>query len=168
MSISETLLPELDHEMATTRRVLERVPIAEKGDWQPHEKSMTLSRLSNHVGELPGWLVTTLTSEALDMAPLEGPKYVSPSHATNEDLLASFDALVTAGRAALAAASDEDLFVPWALQMGGQDLFKIPRVAVLRTWVFNHMVHHRGQLTVYLRELGVPVPSIYGPSADEG
>lgn len=162
MSISETLLPELDHEMATTRRVLERVPIAEKGDWKPHEKSMTLSRLANHVAELPGWLTVTLTSESLDLA-----GYASPSHATNEELLASFDALVSAGRAALAAASDEDLFVPWALGMGGQEFFKIPRVAVLRTWVFNHIVHHRGQLTVYLRELGVPVPSIYGPSADE-
>ncbi|HXU34593.1 MAG TPA: DinB family protein [Thermoanaerobaculia bacterium] len=162
MSISETLLPELDHEMATTRRMLERVPIAEKGDWKPHEKSMSLSRLANHVAELPGWLTVTVTSEALDLA-----NYSSPTHATSEALLASFDALVTEGRAALAAASDEDLFVPWALQMGGQELFKIPRVAVLRTWVFNHIVHHRGQLTVYLRELGVPVPSIYGPSADE-
>ncbi|MEP7013480.1 MAG: DinB family protein [Acidobacteriota bacterium] len=168
MSISETLLPELDHEMATTRRVLERVPIAEKGDWLPHEKSMSLNRLANHVAELPGWLAMTMKTEALDLAPLEGPKYTSPTLATNEALLASFDALVTEGRAALAAASDEDMFVPWALQMGGQDLFKIPRVAVLRTWVFNHIIHHRGQLTVYLRELGVPVPSIYGPSADEG
>ncbi|HEV7668870.1 MAG TPA: DinB family protein [Thermoanaerobaculia bacterium] len=167
MSISETLLPELDHEMATTRRVLERVPVAEKSDWQPHEKSMTLNRLANHVAELPGWLTMTLTSEALDLAPVDGPKHASPTHATNEALLAAFDAHVAEGRAALVAASDEDLFVPWALQMGGQDLFKIPRVAVLRTWVFNHIIHHRGQLTVYLRELGVPVPSIYGPSADE-
>lgn len=163
MSISQTLLPELDHEMATTRRVLERVPMAEKSDWKPHEKSMTLSRLANHVAELPGWLTTTLTSESLNLA-----GYAAPTHATNEALLAAFDALVADGRAALEAASDEDLFVPWALQMGDQEFFKIPRIAVLRTWVFNHIIHHRGQLTVYLRELGVPVPSIYGPSADEG
>lgn len=163
MSISQTLLPELDHEMATTRRVLERVPLAEKGDWKPHEKSMSLSRLANHVAELPGWLTVTMTSDSLDLA-----GYSAPSLATNEALLASFDALVADGRAALAAASDEDFFGSWALRMGDQEFFKIPRVAVLRTWVFNHIIHHRGQLTVYLRELGVPVPSIYGPSADEG
>ena len=163
MSISQTLLPELDHEMATTRRVLERVPLAEKGDWKPHEKSMSLSRLANHVAELPGWLTVTMTSDSLDLA-----GYSAPSHATNEALLASFDALVADGRAALEAASDDDFFGSWALRMGDQEFFQLPRVAVLRTWVFNHIIHHRGQLTVYLRELGVPVPSIYGPSADEG
>ncbi len=167
MSISQTMLPELDHEMATTRRVLERVPLAEKGDWKPHEKSMTLSRLANHIAETPGWLSMTMKTDSLDVAPVDGPKYVSPSFATTEELLAAFDANVVEARAALAAATDQELALPWALQAGGEDMFKMPKVAVVRTWVLNHVIHHRGQLSVYLRELNVPVPSIYGPSADE-
>ncbi len=167
MSISQSLLPELEHEMATTRRVLERAPIADKGDWKPHEKSMTLARLANHVAELPDWLTMTLTSEVFDMAPVDGPKHVSAAHATTEELLSAFDASVSAAHAALSTATDPDMFVPWSLQSGGQEFFKLPRIAVIRTWVLNHIVHHRGQLTVYLRELDIPVPSIYGPSADE-
>jgi uncharacterized damage-inducible protein DinB len=167
MSLSAMLLPEYDHEMAGVRKTLERVPL-ERGDWAPHAKSMKLGALASHLAEIPGWVASTFASSELDLAPPDGPKYESRLHTSREELLAAFDEAVVKGRAALAAASDEDFGKPWSMLMGGQLLFTMPKGAVIRTWVLSHAIHHRAQLGVYLRLLGIPVPGLYGPSADEG
>jgi uncharacterized damage-inducible protein DinB len=164
MAIKDALLPEFDHEMATTRALLERVPV--DADWKPHAKSMTLGRLSAHVSEIPGWGTTTLTSTELDFNPPGGSPYVSPTYDTTAALVQAFDDNVAAARSAIAAASDADMMVPWTLKNGGQTVLTMPRVAVLRSFVMNHLIHHRAQLGVYLRLKDVPLPSTYGPSAD--
>jgi uncharacterized damage-inducible protein DinB len=160
MSISETFLPEFDLEMTTTRRVLERVP-TDKGDWKPHPKSFSAGHLAQLVSWMPGWIVQALKETKLDLS--GAPKY---SLEKTEDLLATFDQNVKDAKAAFAAAKDADYMVPWSLTMGDRVLMTMPRVGVVRQTI-NHLVHHRGQLTVYLRLLDVPVPSIYGPTADE-
>ncbi|MGK2962644.1 MAG: DinB family protein [Gemmatimonadaceae bacterium] len=160
MTLSETLLPEFDQEMATTRRVLERVP-TETGEWKPHDKSFSLAHLAQLVATMPGWITKTVSGEDIDLA--GGPGY---STQTTESLLSQFDRHVTEARAAIEAASDDDFALPWSLKMGGEILFTLPRSVTTRTHI-NHLVHHRGQLTVYLRLIDVPVPSIYGPTADE-
>lgn len=160
MSIGESLLSEFDTEMATTRRVLERVP-GDKGAWKPHEKSFPLGHLAQLVASMPGWVTSTLHSTDLDLASFQG--YTLQS---TKALLRDFDRNVREARAALAAAKDADFGVPWSLRSGAQVFFTLPRAAVVRQNL-NHLVHHRGQLTVYLRLLDVPIPSIYGPSADE-
>jgi uncharacterized damage-inducible protein DinB len=167
MSISQIMLPEFDHEAINTRKVLERLP-DDKWDWKPHEKSGTLSWLANHVAELNNWTAVTINSDQLDFAPVNGPAYVSPKSANRKELLAVFDKYTADAHAALAAATDEHLQKPWTLLVGGQVLFTLPRAKVIRDFAFNHLVHHRGQLTVYLRLLNVPLPPIYGPTADEG
>jgi uncharacterized damage-inducible protein DinB len=160
MSIAEDLLPEFDYEMATTRRMLERVP-SEQGPWKPHPKSFPLGHLAQLVATMPGWFVGILRDTKIDLA--ASPGY---SFQTTETLLGQFDQLVGAAREALASARDEDFAVPWSLVAGEQVLFTSPRREVV--WqTINHLVHHRGQLSVYLRLLDVPVPSIYGPTADE-
>ena len=164
MSLSQSMLPEFDHEMASTRRVLERVP-AEKFSWLPHEKSMSFQRLAAHVAELPAWATMTINTSELDFAT---SPYTSPKAATNQDLLDIFDRVSAEARVALAGVSDEELFKPWTLRNGEQVIFTMPKIAVLRTSVMNHLIHHRGQLTVYLRLNDIPVPGVYGPSADEG
>ncbi|HEX4962691.1 MAG TPA: DinB family protein [Thermoanaerobaculia bacterium] len=162
MSISASLLPEFDHEMANTRRALERVPM-DKYDWQPHPKSFTLGKLATHLATLPGWTGVTISTSELDISqPFDQPK---PT--TTEELLAVFDKNVTEARAALAGVADDVLFQPWTLRAGEHTIFTMPKVAVLRGFVFSHIIHHRGQLTVYLRLNDVPVPALYGPSADE-
>ncbi len=166
MSISASLLPEYDHEMAITRKHLERTPLAQK-DWKPHTKSMTLGALAGHLAEIPAWTAGTMMGTEFDVAPKGGPAYAPPVFATVNEMLASFDAHVKAGREALVAAKDADFMVPWSLKMGGETLFTLPRLGVIRTWVLNHSVHHRGQYSVYLRLCDVPVPQTYGPSADE-
>lgn len=166
MSIAESLLPEFDHEMATTRTLLERVPDG-KGDWKPHQKSMALGYLASHIATLPGWAVSTLQQTELDMNPPGGVKYVAvPEFNSTQDRLAAFDATVKGAHEAIAAAPDSDLGVMWSLKNGGETIFSLPRVAVLRSFIMNHIIHHRGQLSVYLRLLDVPLPSIYGPTAD--
>jgi len=162
MTIAEGLVPELDHEFATTRRVLERVP-EDKLGWKPHEKSMTLGRLAGHVAELPGLGQMVLESEKF-VAGNGGKPFVASSR---EDVLKVFDERAAALRAKLASSSDGDLYVPWSLEAQGKTVFTLPRVAALRGFMLSHLVHHRGQLTVYLRLNDVAVPSIYGPSADE-
>ena len=166
MSIAESLLPEFDHEMATTRKVLERMP-AEKADWKPHPKSFSLSALCLHLADLGTWAVKMLTSTELDINPPGGGSYARPAFESKEALLKSFDETAAAARAAIAKASDAEFMVGWTLKNAGEPVFTLPRVAVIRSWVMNHSVHHRAQLSVYLRLLDVPVPSIYGPSADE-
>jgi uncharacterized damage-inducible protein DinB len=167
MAMKDALLPEFDNEMATTRRVLERVPLAD-GDWKPHDKSFSLGALAGHVSNIPTWAPLILGGDAFDMA---GGATGGPSrraHTATVSLLAEFDANVVAARAALASADDAALMRTWSLKNGEQFFFTLPKAVVLRNFVFNHLVHHRGQLSVYLRLRNVPVPSIYGPSADEG
>lgn len=160
MSIAEDLLPEFDQEMVTTRRLLERVP-SERGTWKPHPRSFALGHLAQLVSWMPGWIANTLTEPELDIQ--KAPGY---SFETTETLLAGFDRNVRDARAALEAAKDEDFGQAWALKRGPQVLFTAPRRIVVRNHI-SHLSHHRGQLTVYLRLLDVPIPSIYGPTADE-
>jgi len=167
MSISQALLPEFDHEMANTRKSLERVP-EDKFGWKPHEKSMPMGNLAVHLATLPGWTVQTLQQESLDLAPPDGEPFKLPEAKNTKEVVAMFDQNVADARAALAEATDEQLMKPWSLLMTGKTIFTLPRVAVLRGFVMNHSIHHRAQLGVYLRLNDVPVPSIYGPSADEG
>jgi uncharacterized damage-inducible protein DinB len=163
MPLRDTLLPEFDHEMGTTRRLLERVP-ADYG-WKPHDKSMSLGQLATHVANLPRWTNFTLEANALDLdVPIDRPAEAT----STKELLSTFDRNVTAARAAIAAAGDGELMAHWTLRRGARELFTLPKIAVLRSFVVNHIIHHRGQLSVYLRLKDVPVPSIYGPSADEG
>lgn len=160
MSIAESFLPELDIEMPTTRRLLERVP-GDKPDWKPHPKSFSIAHLAQLVARMPGWLTGTMKHTERDLQKFAG--YSNEKPAT---LLAEFDRNVSEARIALAGASDADFSVPWSLKTGGHVIFTLPRVAVMRQNI-NHLVHHRGQLSVYLRLLEVPLPSIYGPTADE-
>ncbi|HET9440065.1 MAG TPA: DinB family protein [Longimicrobiales bacterium] len=161
MSISEELLPEFDEEMRVTRRVLERVP-DDKGAWKPHPKSFSLAHLAQLVSWMPGWIANALQETELNLA--SAGKY---SVERTEKLLAGFDKVVKEARAAIVAAQDADYGVDWSLKHGDNVLFTAKRKAVVRQTI-SHLSHHRGQLTVYLRMLDVPVPSIYGPTADEG
>jgi uncharacterized damage-inducible protein DinB len=164
--ITQGLLHELEMEMPSTRKTLERIP--EKFDWAPHQKSMTLGRLAQHLSELPDWAVKAISLDELDLAP-PGVQPPPPQVATSrEQVLANFDKNLAGARAALAGTNDEHLMKPWSLKMGGKTILTMPRVAVLRNFVLNHNVHHRAQLGVYLRLNNVAVPSVYGPSADEG
>lgn len=163
MSLAQSLLPEFDQEMATTRRCLERVP-EDKLSYQPDPKSMTLARLAGHVAEMPGWGAVTVNTPALDFAKGD---YKPTEMTSRTQILAAFDKIVAESRAAIAGASDEHLMQPWSLKQGDTVLFTLPRIGVLRSMVLNHTIHHRGQLSVYLRLTGAKVPSLYGPSADE-
>lgn len=167
MPINQALLPEFDQEMANTRKTLERVP-EDKFAWKPHEKSFSMVALATHLATLPSWGALTIQKDSIDIAPVgEAPPANEPAKSV-ADLLERFDSNVATTRAALAAASDEDLLKTWTLLKGGQKIFSLPRVAALRSFVMNHNIHHRAQLGVYLRLNDLPVPSIYGPSADEG
>lgn len=160
MSIAETLFSEFEQEMKTTRRMLERVP-TEKGQWKPHEKSFSLGHLAQLVSWMPGWITNTLTSDSLDIGGQSGYSYEK-----TETILDVFDRNVREAREAIAAATDADMAKPWSLKMGDKVLMTSPRGVTARQHL-NHLVHHRGQLSVYLRLLDIPVPSIYGPTADE-
>jgi len=167
MSYSETILPEFDQEMASTRKVLERVP-EDKLEWRPHPKSNTIGWNANHLADMPGWVVNTLTATSLDIAPVGAPPYSMPKIASRQDILAKFDKNVAEARRALAAAKDNEMGVGWSLLKGGQTLFTMPRRSVIRTFVMNHIIHHRAVLCVYLRLNNIAVPGMYGPSGDEG
>ena len=156
------LLPEFDHEMAGLRKALERIPADQLG-FKPHEKSWTMQQLAGHLAQLPGWTQVTVTTTELDLA----QPWEQPPLDTRDQILAVFDDQVAQARAALEGASAEDLMIPWSLKMGDEVIFSMPRIAVLRSFVLNHVIHHRGQLTVYLRLTGGSVPALYGPSADE-
>ena len=160
--MKQTAIPlaEFDTEMATTRRLLERVPAA-KGAWKPHDKSFALGHLAQLVSSMPSWISRTLLDTSIDLARGEGYSF-QPT----ETLVSAFDENVRAARAALESVAGPDLDVSWSLKMGDQVLMTMPRGEVTRQHL-NHLIHHRGQLSVYLRLLDVPVPSIYGPTADE-
>jgi uncharacterized damage-inducible protein DinB len=167
MKLSEMLLPEFDHEMAGTRKTLERVP-TEKFDWKPHEKSWAMGGLATHLATIPFWATMTVERDSVDINPPGGEPLRNPQAASREEVLETFDKNLVAARAAIAGASDEHLTQPWTLLSGGRAIFTMPRVTVLRSFVMNHNIHHRAQLGVYLRLNDIPVPSLYGPSADEG
>lgn len=166
MSISQSLLPEFEHEMAGLRRVVERIP-ADSLDFRPHPKSFSLHDLVNHLVTVPGWTVTTMKETELDFGLPETQARQPKPSTTVEGWLRTLDAGVEAALEALIQASDEDFRVIWTLKNQGEVVLSMPRIAVYRGFVMNHMIHHRAQLTVYLRLLDVPVPSLYGPSADE-
>ena len=162
MALIDSLLPEFDREMTLTRKVLERVP-DDKREWQPHPKSFSLGALASHVANLPVWGTETMTKSEVD---LTGDQRHAPLASTSE-ILAAFDRNVAAARSALNGKTDAELAAMWSLKRNGSTLFTMPKTAVWRSFVVSHLIHHRAQLTVYLRLLDVPVPSIYGPSADE-
>jgi uncharacterized damage-inducible protein DinB len=159
-SIAQAFIAELEMEMPPTRKLLERVP-GDKADWKPHPKSFALGHLAQLVARMPGWVTHTMKQTSLDLS--SGPKYSLEKTAT---LVAEFDRGVKEAKDVLAKAKDDDFIVPWSLTMGDRVLMTMPRLAVMRQNI-NHLSHHRGQLTVYLRLLDVPIPSIYGPTADE-
>jgi uncharacterized damage-inducible protein DinB len=163
MSIAAALLPEFDREMGVTRRLLERVPDGQFA-WKPHGRSMTLGRLAEHLAQLPDWATITITQSGIEMGP-PPPDHRPP--ATRAEVLGLFDHNVAKARATLAGRSDPELMAPWTLKAQGKEVFTMPKAVVLRSFVLNHLVHHRGQLTVYLRMHDIPIPSIYGPSGDE-
>jgi uncharacterized damage-inducible protein DinB len=167
MSYAEAILPEFDQEMAHTRKVLERVP-DDKLDWKAHPKSNTIGWNANHLAEMPGWVMNTLSAPSLDIAPVGGPPYQSPKRGSRREILEVFDKNVAAARKALAAAKDAEMEQNWSLLKGGQTMFAMPRRAVIRNFVINHIIHHRAVLCVYLRLNNIPVPGMYGPSGDEG
>jgi uncharacterized damage-inducible protein DinB len=164
-SMAQALLPEFDHEAAVTRTVLERVPDAQAA-WRPHPRSMTLGELATHLANIPAWAILALREPGFDLAPPGEPPYVPPAWESLARTLALFDEKIARARAALAATSDLELAQPWTLKKGGIKVLTAPRGSVLRSFVLNHSVHHRAQLGVYLRMLDVPVPAMYGPTAD--
>ncbi|MGE5486626.1 MAG: DinB family protein [bacterium] len=163
LTLSQVYLPEFDQEMANTRRVLERVP-DDKLDYTPHPKSKPMAWLANHVATIPEWVPYVIDCDSLDLAAMP-PRPSLPS--SREQLLAAFDAAVAVAREKLSGASDEHLLAPWRLKMGENVIFEMPRASVYRTVVLNHLIHHRGQLTIFFRLNDVPLPALYGPSADE-
>jgi uncharacterized damage-inducible protein DinB len=162
--LAQTLLPELDHELVLTRRLLERLPEEHFG-WQPHAKSMTLIQLASHTANVLAWVAPTFDTPEYDMAS-EADEEDAPA-TSRAALLERLEANGAAARATLANADAEDFAYVWTFRNGEQVLFSQPRAEVVRTYFLSHLIHHRGQLSVYLRLLDVPVPSIYGPSADE-
>ena len=161
MPLAQSLLPEFDHEMATTRTLLTCVPEAH-ADWKPHARSMSLGQLSSHLANVAYWGVITLQQHEFDL----GISPLSPAFESLGATLALFDARVATTRGLLVEAPDVALLVPWTLKKAGHTLFSMPRIAVFRSFVMNHMIHHRGQLSVYLRLQDVPLPAMYGPTAD--
>jgi len=166
VSIAQALLPEFDHEMANTRKFLSRIP-DDKLDWKAHEKSWDLRSITTHLANMPKWTVMTMTDTSFDMAPLGGEQIREEPIDSVEGALEMFDANVAAAREAIANAGDEAMMTSWSLLKGGEEIISMPRIAVLRSFIMNHMIHHRGQVTVYLRLNDLPVPALYGPSADE-
>ena len=164
MGLCERLAAEMRQEAKTTRRLLERVPEG-SFDWKPHEKSMTLGRLAAHVAELPELVVVALTHDEFDFATSGWQPFVPRNTA---ELLEKFDRNIEEAAGLLEQHSDERMGEMWKLQSNGRVMFEMPRAGVVRSVGLNHVIHHRGQLSVYLRLLDVPLPSIYGPTADEG
>ncbi len=162
MPLVDALVPEFDHEMTTTRKLLERLPEG-KFEWKPHPRSMSLGDLATHVATIPYWGEVTLTQPEIDLG---GADRAEPAK-SRADVLARFDKHVTATRAALVTKSDAELMSPWSLKNSGHTMFTMPKAVVWRSFVMNHVIHHRAQLSVYLRMHDVPLPAMYGPTADE-
>ncbi|MGH9401006.1 MAG: DinB family protein [Terriglobia bacterium] len=167
MKMTDLFLAELEREAAGTRRVLERVPEG-RNDWKPHEKSMQLGYLAGLVASMPSWIAMMVNKDEMDITSPEGAKYKPQAFTTSRGLVHLFDQSLTDAREALTKTTDEHLVKPWRFVVGGHVAAEQPRYIMIRDSVLNHLAHHRGQLTVYLRLCGAPVPAIYGPSADEG
>jgi uncharacterized damage-inducible protein DinB len=167
MAIRDAFLPEFEHEMSTTRKTLERVP-EDKLSWKPHNTSMEMGRLAGHIAEMAGFAAATFQGDSFDFQPAGAPPMKPTVMTSRQQILGTFDKNVADARAAISKASDEDLQKVWTLLNGGKTFFAMPRIQVLRGMILNHVIHHRGQLSVYLRMNQVPIPSIYGPSGDEG
>lgn len=165
MKLSEFFLAQLEREAPLNQRALERVPEG-RSDWKPHEKSMPIGYLSALVAAMPSWIAMMVDQDELDLAPLGGPGERPKPPGNNRELLTAHEDAVAKGRASLRNTTDEHLMTPWRLLVGGRVVMENPRHVVLAD-TFGHLAHHRGQLTVYLRLLGAPVPAIYGPSADD-
>jgi uncharacterized damage-inducible protein DinB len=163
MPLIDGMLRELEEEARTTRRVLERVPDNRLG-WRPHEKSRTLGQLALHIAMVPGSVAEFVASPSPAQAPQFGP---DPSPTCSSDLMPALDQSIAKAKKVLGGMDDATLMATWRMMHGERELFAVPRAAMLRSIMLNHWYHHRGQLTVYLRELGVPLPSVYGPTADE-
>lgn len=167
MSTRTTILAEFDPEWANARQLVALAPEA-RASWKPHAKSMSLGDLVTHLSNLPTWVERTLRATELDLAPPGGPQWTPPKFESMKATLATLDKNVAAARECIATTGDADFDVPWTLKKAGVALFTLPRSACLRSFVMNHMIHHRGQLTVYLRLCDVALPSTYGPTADVG
>lgn len=163
MKLSDAMVAEFGQEAKTTRKLLERIP-DDKLSWKPHPKSMSMGGLGTHIAHLPEWAATIVNERELDLEKVDSRV---PERKSRKDLLDYFDSNVETFQKLLAGKPDEELFLTWTLKSGGHVVVELPRVACLRTFILSHVVHHRGQLSVYLRENDIPVPSIYGPSADE-
>jgi uncharacterized damage-inducible protein DinB len=166
MNYAESILPEFDREIANTRKVLERVP-EDKRDWQAHLNSQTIGWNANHLAEIPGWVAGILTGPAWDIAPVGGEPYQAPKLTSRQEILDLFDRNVAAARKAIAAVKDDQLLQPWSLLKAGTPFFTMPRATMMRSFVLNHLIHHRAILCVYLRLNNIPVPGMYNPSGDE-
>lgn len=164
MAIKDGLLPEFDHEMGTTRRLLERTPESEF-EWKPHDKSFSLGQLAGHIANIPHWCDAILQNTVFDVATVNDTRPKAPQSIAS--LLEQFDKTVAAARAGLASTGDAEMLTPWTFKNGGHVVFTMPRIAAIRSFIMNHLIHHRGQLSVYLRLKNVPLPAIYGPTADE-
>jgi uncharacterized damage-inducible protein DinB len=163
MPQNHSLIAEMQREAAHTRKILERVPV-DQNDWTPHPKSMKLGRLATHVAELPGWVTMTMATDELDWAQFDYKPYVA---ASSQELVEKLDELVTQAVAILETCTDEDFEKPWTMRNGDNIFFTMPKHVVLRSFALSHQYHHRAQLGVYLRLLDIPLPGIYGPTADE-
>lgn len=166
MRIGESMLTEFDMEMAGTRKVLARIP-DDKLDWKIHERSNAIGWVANHLADIPAWVEMTISHDSLDVEPVPGQPYKSPNESTIEAIIALFDKNVAQARTLLQDVEDAALHEPWKLLKQGEELMTMPRLAVLRLWVLNHSIHHRAHLCVYLRVNDIPVPGLYGPSADD-
>jgi len=166
MSIAESILPEFEHEMAGTRKTIERAP-DDKWGWKAHPKSNSIGWVVSHLAEIPGWVEPTLTGESWDIQPPGGEPYHTHQVANHQEALAIFDKNVAEAQRAIAATPDTEYYKNWSLLMNGEAVITMPRIGVIRAWVLNHTIHHRAILTVYLRLNDVPVPGLYGPSGDE-
>lgn len=165
MKMTEMFLAQLDREGPRTRRVIEQVPEG-RDDWKPHEKSMTLGRLTVTVAGIPSWFVMMVNDDQLDVSPPGGPTYSPPPMRTRDERVKALEDGIAAARAAFAGTTDDHLMKPWRLLAAGKVMSEVPRHVMIHD-TFMHLAHHRGQLTVYLRLTGATVPAIYGPSADD-
>ncbi len=165
MTVRKTLAA-FDEVVRGTRALLEAVP-EDRLSWRPHARSWTLGELASHMANLPNWTVPTLADSEYDIAPPDGsgPPPL-PAHKTIAELMAALDQSTTAARSAIEACSDDDLAAPWTMLLGGEPRYTLPKAVVLRTFILDHLIHHRGQLGVYLRLLDIPVPQLFGPTAD--
>ena len=166
MNYAATILPDFDREMANTRKVLERVP-EDKLDWQVHPKSHTIGWNANHLAEILGWVEGALTAPSWDIAPIGGEPYQAPKLTSRQGILDLFDRNVAAARKAIAVVQDDQMTQPWSLLTAGTPFFTISRATMLRSFVLNHLIHHRAILCVYLRLNNIPVPGMDDPSGDE-